>query len=677
MASPNPAPISIPKRDTSPPRRPFTPIRRASTISALSTGSQGGIPLARKFSTSSIYSGGDLSPVDPPSKDDIEILFQHSARVVSFTIHERDLKGKDIAEYVQLTERTLSTGPMKIYRVKFSTAFLQGGQLLQPLLPRSAGWCVDEARGIFVLRIRRDNYYRLELLEVEDDASQVKTLKNVLAETIVFEKSNCPFRPEGQNESLEEPAPLPVFKRSKSLASRAHSRNRGLRRMVSLDSFNPPANIENGNAFPKRETPTIQPRMDSTPALPVLSAKSLFEGKTKPHVPRLQVPQYHSRSAGPRSSPLRSRSVSPLAQEIPIDRALVAENCPAVEYESSDGVNFVRSAGAVESPRLFPLAPSNSTSGASTPINISSDAIDLPMSRGRSPERKESKQPCPSPPLPTSMAAAAPQHVFLPSPESLAVTPEKSLDSPPIVMDDTPNLNLKIDTNKSESRHATPHQSPLQSPPTTPPLLHPAGDSDEDEPVEALTPESKHHNHFITNDTPTTITVAQNLVQESPQVVIQNNDPDSLETDILLHPTPPDDHLPLSKSPLSEEHIQFTRHHSRRFIRSTDHQAARGIFSKTVNIAVHKPSSFLLRFMLRVAGRIIKGAKIYVYFWGDWRNRSVDGKNGSVDERKRRSSSVDGQDTHVRTGRGEDDEDDFGVKITGRRRVPYQRRDSI
>ncbi|KAK6537960.1 hypothetical protein TWF694_010855 [Orbilia ellipsospora] len=671
MASPNPAPISIPKRDTSPPRRPFTPIRRASTISALSTGSHGGIALTRKFSTSSIYSGGDLSPVDPPSKDDIEVLFQHSARVVSFTIHERDLKGKDVAEYVQSTERTLSTGPMKIYRVKFSTAFLQGGQLLQPLLPRSAGWCMDEARGIFVLRIRRDNYYRLELLEVEDDASQVKALKSVLADTIVFEKSNCPFRPEGQNESFEEPAPLPVFKRSKSVASRAHSRNRGLRRMVSLDSFNPPANGGNHSVSPKLGVPTIQPRMDSTPALPVLSAKSLFEDKPKPHVPRLQVPQYHPRSASPRSSPLRSRSVSPLAQEIPSDVAMIPENRPITAQDRKvlqvdDEVDSLLSARTVESPRLFPLAPSNSDSGTSTPIEIPSDAIGLPISRGRSPERKELKLSS----LPTPVAVVVPQAASLPPPQkSPEIAQELSTEPPAVTREDPTKLNLKIDTTTCESRHATPRQSPIPSPPTTPPLLHSTTDSDDDEPVEVLTPESKRGNSFVTNGTP-------NPVQESPQVVIQNNDPDSLETDIL--PTSTD--LPLSKPFLHEEHIQFTRQ-SRRFIRSTDHQAARGIFSKTINIAVHKPSNFLLRFMLRVADRILKGAKIYVYYWGDWRNGSVKGKGGRVDERKR-GGSVDGRARY--TGREEDhgvavedDEDDFGVKITGRRRVPYQRRDSI
>ncbi|EPS44626.1 hypothetical protein H072_1409 [Dactylellina haptotyla CBS 200.50] len=633
MANPIHTSASLPRREPS----PFA-LRRASTASVLSTtGSISAQPVRRFSTSSSIYSGGDLSPVEQTSKDDAEVLFQHPARILSFTIQERDLKGKDIASYVHESERTLSEGPMKIYKVKFSAAFLQSGPLLQPLLPRGAGWCMDEARGIFVLRIRKDTYYRLELQGIEENTSKVKALKGVLDSILVFEKSNCPFRSEKQNQVFEEPAPLPVFRRSSSVASRGKSR--GPRRFLSVESFTPLVRDENDNGSSSQNTRTIPPPIQVPGAMPVLFKKGVFEEKSKPRVPRLQVPQYSPRSTSPNA--LRNRSVSPLAREVPQDTFTIPKTGVSKTQESNLAQKDDDGDSTFESPRFMPRTASESlASEASTAVEpISLDSIEFPTIRGRSPERK---------------------HLILSPPLTASIN--NPLCPPPVVVEDTTTsqLDLDIELVFDTAQHITPHQSRPCTPPTTPPLSHYGTDSESDDLTEAGTPEHSYLDIVHTNDT----IIKTDPTMEELGVVIQDNDPDSLDMDICIIPRT--SNMPIPKGPDQADGIQYSPS-SRRFIRSTDHQAARGIFGKAVNVAVHEPSGFLLRFMLRVANKVIKSVKLYVHYWGAWRNNNVQYK-GTVGRRGISDGAASDEDSGNIS-----DEDDFGIKIIGRKKVLSRR----
>ncbi|KAF3316092.1 hypothetical protein TWF173_002867 [Orbilia oligospora] len=784
---------------------PFPSLRRSSTVPS---GAYSNIPVGRKFSVSAIYTGGDVSPIEPPgaNNDDVEVLFHHPTRIVSFTISEEKLKGKDaVANYVQPTERTLSSGPMKIYRVKFSTAFLQGGQLLQPLLPRSACWCLDERRGIFVLRIRKDNYYRLELQEVEDDLSKVHSLKSVLDKLIVFEKTNCPFRTEKQD--VEEPAPLAVFRRSSSVASRPS------RPSSAQSDYGAPDNDSSSDIVFQNPGFNAPPKIEIPASLPVMFKKNIFEDKPMLRVPRLQVPQPHNLSASPRAlsplsgrSPLsrtyetsRSRSVSPLAREAPHDMFMIPEHGPALPHTDDEGASSAQSVGSgPPSPRYIPrsvpsdyansavpsvsdyansavpsasdyansAAPSASDyamsrgpsdygdSATSSPIDPFCLSYPVPEPRGRSPERKPMQLPAAPlsalspPPTAISPPPTAPMH-FL-RPPSVVIQNADSTDDFEIDFLDLgirhgPQVHEEVQENPKpkpkpqplEQLHEEPRiesivqirndvhentnevpsifeplqtiqeitlpqirpQTPLPSPPATPPLSHSASDSEAEEIMEAVTPESSFRRRPSGDISNVSLRRASEPMADTSSVIIKDNDPDTMTLmtmdDVesvdplaglnmsLIHRVNempvtkglgPDDYEPLSRS-------------GRRFIRSMDHEAARGIFGKTINLKIHQPSGFLLKFMLRVADKLMKGAKIYVYYWGDWKKGKVRGKGGKVKE----GGSVDLTDSSPISPQDYEkvgllsDEDDYGVKISnentteGRKRRPFSfaRRDSV
>lgn len=103
---------------------------------------------------------------------------------------------------------------MRVYRAPGSVAFLSCGAALQPILPKSQCWCVDEEASKFVLQIRRPQYWRIELHNaVPDDAIKATEFKEVLSDVLLFEKTLCPFQ---RSFHVELPAPpaTPVRKRA-------------------------------------------------------------------------------------------------------------------------------------------------------------------------------------------------------------------------------------------------------------------------------------------------------------------------------------------------------------------------------------------------------------------------------------------------------------------------------
>lgn len=100
-------------------------------------------------------------------------------------------------------------GPLRIYRVLGSVAFLSAGTLLRPILPKSQCWCVD-GESKFVLRVATNMYYRIELPNTcQAENEKVEELKLVLAKVLRYELTPCPFK-RGFTVELPEPPRTPV-----------------------------------------------------------------------------------------------------------------------------------------------------------------------------------------------------------------------------------------------------------------------------------------------------------------------------------------------------------------------------------------------------------------------------------------------------------------------------------
>lgn len=158
------------------------------------------------------------------SADGIETLVvcPHS-RIVSFTAASASAtSGGDHIPWSTPTERTLAVGVLRIYRVTTSNvSFLNSGNLLHTIFPRSQCWCVD-GQSVFVLRIRQDSYYRLELpCETEEDKAKIEQFKSVLSQVLHFEKTQCPFTRSFEVDLPERPKTPPRKRPARRPTSKA------------------------------------------------------------------------------------------------------------------------------------------------------------------------------------------------------------------------------------------------------------------------------------------------------------------------------------------------------------------------------------------------------------------------------------------------------------------------
>jgi hypothetical protein len=95
-----------------------------------------------------------------------------------------------------------------------NVSFLNSGNLLHTIFPKSQCWCVD-GESIFVLRIRQDSYYRIEIPhESDDDREKVDQFKTVLRQVLQYEKTRSPFTQASIDEAPERPKTPPVRRRS-------------------------------------------------------------------------------------------------------------------------------------------------------------------------------------------------------------------------------------------------------------------------------------------------------------------------------------------------------------------------------------------------------------------------------------------------------------------------------
>ncbi|KAF2031051.1 hypothetical protein EK21DRAFT_88381 [Setomelanomma holmii] len=163
------------------------------------------------------------TPASRNSSDGIETLFTCSkSKIVSFTAAgpskrlspSRTSRGKGSPSrsipWTTPTERTQAVGALRIYRVTASNvSFLNSGNFLHTIFPRSQCWCVD-AQSIFVLRVRQDSYYRIELpFDTDEDKESISHFKAVLSQVLQYERTQSPFTRSSDIESPDRPKTPP------------------------------------------------------------------------------------------------------------------------------------------------------------------------------------------------------------------------------------------------------------------------------------------------------------------------------------------------------------------------------------------------------------------------------------------------------------------------------------
>ncbi|KAI1207757.1 inheritance of peroxisomes protein 1-domain-containing protein [Annulohypoxylon truncatum] len=157
------------------------------------------------------------------SEDLVETLYSHpSVKIIAFTSTQRasfgprksstDVDRPGTLPASSRLERTIAVGPFRIYRAPGSVAFLSCGSALQPILPKSQCWCIDEENSRFVLQIRRPQYWRIELpVSDPDDQERALLLRDILDKALLFEKTACPFQ---RSFTVELPEELEVKKKA-------------------------------------------------------------------------------------------------------------------------------------------------------------------------------------------------------------------------------------------------------------------------------------------------------------------------------------------------------------------------------------------------------------------------------------------------------------------------------
>ncbi|KAK2612236.1 hypothetical protein QQS21_001812 [Conoideocrella luteorostrata] len=136
----------------------------------------------------------------------VETLYSHQdVKIVSFIATSRrytDVKNSYSGEdkpsdlsWQSPLERTIAVGAFCVYRAPGSVAFISCGSALQPILPKSQCWRVEQDDSKFVLRIRCPYYWRIELpTSNSEQKAQARQFSNTLDSILLFEKTECPFQ---------------------------------------------------------------------------------------------------------------------------------------------------------------------------------------------------------------------------------------------------------------------------------------------------------------------------------------------------------------------------------------------------------------------------------------------------------------------------------------------------
>ncbi|KAF1737043.1 hypothetical protein CRV24_002658 [Beauveria bassiana] len=131
-------------------------------------------------------------------KEEIGSLYSHAnAKVISLVAlsdqtYSLDSSKRDtVGPWQSHFERTIALGSLRLYRAPGSVAFLSCGSALQPMLPKSQCWCMEDDGSKFILQIRPPSYWRIEIASPD---SPCHSLRDCLASILLLDKTPCPFK---------------------------------------------------------------------------------------------------------------------------------------------------------------------------------------------------------------------------------------------------------------------------------------------------------------------------------------------------------------------------------------------------------------------------------------------------------------------------------------------------
>lgn len=365
----------------------------------------------------------------------VETLYNHpSVKVVAFNAGPRPAfsHGKGVASPVEVEpgslpwssqlERTIAAGQFRIYRAPGSVAFLSCGSALQPILPKSQCWCVDEASSKFVLQIRRPQYWRIEVpVGSQDETRRALELRDVLGQILQFEKTECPFK-RGFTIQLPERPQTPVKKRPWTPVSRRSS------------TVLPPTPVT-----PAEITP-VQRARDGMPASPLAkSAVDILEEE----VISLSDGETQTPSAEPPEAPDRRREGDPAVAGTVEGAVSALEHIVREQNAATNGSNLAVPSGfqanrSVTAPPQLTIvtapSPTPATAEAApeevavqevvTERDGSRSSIDSSDGSFHSVEESWTSAGAPLPPSPPLTASGSPK--ALPYPQQYLYVPKKA-----------------------------------------------------------------------------------------------------------------------------------------------------------------------------------------------------------------------------------------------------------
>lgn len=185
------------------------------------------IPGTRRAVTLPLRPSRSNNELRQPQPSGLEAFYVHpSVRIVAFESYtptryssRRNQSGIAAEEeagtlpHSSPFERTIALGAMCMYRTHDEFAILNCGKCIQPIMPKSRSWCVDDEGSKFVLQIRRPLFWRIELpADDPDHKTKAEELRVVLSQISQFEKTACPFARTFQIELPEAPT-QPVKKK--------------------------------------------------------------------------------------------------------------------------------------------------------------------------------------------------------------------------------------------------------------------------------------------------------------------------------------------------------------------------------------------------------------------------------------------------------------------------------
>ncbi|KAI9723743.1 MAG: hypothetical protein M1812_001043 [Candelaria pacifica] len=316
----------------------------------------------------------------------IEILFAHSSgKIVSFSPNSSTSRPNSSSGHTNRdwedavgtlpwaspTERTIAAGPLRIYSVPGSVAFLNSGTTLHPILAKSQCWCVD-GETIFVLRIRLGSYYRIELPNNdEEDKKVANELKGVLAKVLQYETTPCPFN-RNFTVDLPEPPKTPIQKRPWRPFEQPKAEVAGnLEDNDDTDEYLTAASDNDSNSDTEDERRSIVLEETVTPRVAKRQDEDVFSTPTKPKGPPAMT---RSITAPAQTTARKSRNLN--------SSSPIHSICPNVDDPPSlsSSVDSFQSFYSTRSP-LPPSPPDSNPPSPPPSISDTDQGINLPRRR--------------------------------------------------------------------------------------------------------------------------------------------------------------------------------------------------------------------------------------------------------------------------------------------------------